>query len=355
MYFIERKIRCNVNMMEYRKEEEVKKGFRITIIVLLILSALGGFAVAEVRIRMDKSLNLMNRDTASQLSDVDLEGITVNSDTDIINILLIGSDARAEVDNTGRSDTVIIATLDKKNKRLKMCSLMRDMYVDIPGYGKDRFNAAYAYGGPSLLYKMIAENFGIQLDGYVEVGFDVFKELVDAVDGVEIELTAKEAEYLNTTNYISTKKYRNVVEGKQTLNGVQALGYTRVRKVATPEGVNNDQGRTLRQRKVIQSFFTKVKKMSMSQWLEIANKILPDVTTDLDNDEIISYMTDIVMLGTTEIDQQQIPAEGYYHGEITSGGADVLAIDDANKDILQKFIFEYNGEETTQTSTTQTN
>lgn len=328
-----------------RDEEMVKK---ILFVIALLLSTVAGCYAGK----MSTSLDLMNRDKGNKLVDVDLGDIEVTTDNDIVNILLVGSDTRSELgsEKYGRSDTVMIATIDNKHNRLKLTSLMRDMDVDIPGYGKHKFNAAYSYGGPELLYKTIATNFGISLDGYAEVDFEAFKDIVDEVGGVEIELTEQEAQYLNTTNYISGKKNRNVVPGWNTMNGAQALGYCRVRKRANINGTNNDQGRTERQRMVMSGIFDKVKKMPMSKWMDIIDVVLPNITTDISNGDIISYATDIVTMGTTEIDQYRIPVEGHYSNGNSPTDGEVLTLDlPANKQLLQDFLFEYDGKKETTT------
>ena len=314
---------------------------KILFVIVLILSTVIGCYAGK----LSSSLDLMDRNKKNKLSDVDLGDIKVASDDEIVNILLIGSDTRAELgkEKYGRSDTVMIATLDNKHNLLKLTSLMRDMYVPIPGYGQDRFNAAYSYGGADLLYKTIATNFGVSLDGYVEVDFKAFRQIVDKVGGVDITLTDQEAQYLNTTNYISGKKNRNVVSGLNTMNGAQALGYCRVRKIANVAGTLDDQGRTERQRWVIEAIFDKIKQMPMSKWMDIIDVILPNVSTDISNKDIISYATDIVSMGTTKINQYRLPVDGYY-SNMYAGKAEVLRIDtEMNKKLLNEFIFDYDG------------
>ena len=162
--------------------------------------------------------------------------------------------------------------------------------------------------------------------------------------------------YLNTTNYISKRRYRHVKVGKQKLNGNQALGYCRIRKGGTTiTGLRDDYGRTWRQRTVIKAVFDKVKKLPMTKWLDIANDVLDGyVTTDLTNDDIIKYMKDVVMMGTTEVHQLQVPLEGYYRsgesGEFSCGsclvmtdGTDSTRSNTANAEALKQFIFEYDG------------
>lgn len=326
--------------------------------ILVVISAVAGFFVARAQVTFNSTLNHIHRDYDTALKNVDLSGIKVNSDDQIVNILIIGNDYRKEngYNAGGLTDTMIIGTMDMKHGTLKLTSLMRDLVVEIPGHGKNKLNAANSFGGVELLYKTIATNFNIELDGYVEVGFTAFEKIVNKVGGVEVELTESEAEYLNSTNYIRKKKYRNVKVGKQTLNGSQALGYCRIRKggVTTVNGLMDDYGRTWRQRTVVNAVFDKVKKLPMSDWLEIANTVLDDVTTDLSNDQIVNYMKNVVMMGTMEVQQLQIPLQGYFrsgrNGEFSCGSCIVMTDSTGgewdttdNAAGLNEFIFQYNG------------
>lgn len=325
--------------------------------ILLAISVLAGFFAAKAQVIFNNSLNQVNRDYDTALANVDLSGIKVNSDDQIVNILLIGNDYREEkgYGASGLTDTMIIATMDMKHGTLKLTSLMRDLVVEIPGHGKNKLNAANSFGGVELLYKTIATNFNIELDGYVEVGFSAFTKVVDKVGGVEAELTESEASYLNSTNYIRKKSSRNVKVGKQTLDGAQALGYCRIRKggVTTITGLRDDYGRTWRQRTIINAVFNKVKKMPMSDWLDIANSVLKKVTTDLTNEQITDYMKDVVGMGTTTVYQLQIPVQGYFrsgqNGEYSCGSCIVMTSGgsawdtSANAEALNQFVFEYDG------------
>ena len=183
-------------------------------------------------------------------------------DENILNVLIIGAE-NLKNQEFGRSDSMMIASVNINEGTFKIISLMRDMFVRIPGiedevtYGK--LNASYAIGGPELLTDTVALNFGIQCDSYVVIDFDAFEKIIDLAGGVEIDLTSAEAKYLNTTNYISKKENRNVVTGKQILNGNQALGYCRVRKVTASNGMQSDNGRVYRQGLVVNSLFEKMK------------------------------------------------------------------------------------------------
>ena len=140
-----------------------------------------------------------NGGEAINANEVDLNGEDIDTfkASDVKNILLIGYDLNAD-NSRGRSDTMIICSVNTKTKDIKLTSLMRDMYVQIPGYSNNRLNAAYIFGGMSLLDEVIEKNFGIHIDGNVAVYFESFIEAMTAVGNLEISLTKKEANYLNT-------------------------------------------------------------------------------------------------------------------------------------------------------------
>lgn len=336
--------------------------------ILIVLSAVIGFGVAKVETTMNNTLNHVTRDNVNVLKDVDLDGIKVESDNEIVNILLIGYDLRKEQgkDFGGLTDTMMIATLDKKHNSIKLTSLMRDMLVTMANDSKIRkMNAAYGYGGVKNMYKTIAQNFNIKLDGYAMVGFKAFQDVVDKVGGVEVELTPSELQYLQNTNYIKDKKNRQSLKlGKQVVNGDQALGYCRIRSdkkrfgipLVTPNGLTDDYGRTWRQRALMSSIFAKVKKISISEMLEVADKVLENVKTDLENDDIIGYVKDVAMIGNLDVKQLQIPMNGYYRDGhkaefpdssgwslVPTNGVTTVFDTSVNADAMQQFIFKYNG------------
>lgn len=146
----------------------------------------------------------------------------------------------------------MIATIDKKNEKIKITSLMRDMYVDIPGYGKHKFNAAYSYGGVELLYKTILSNFGVSVQGYAIVDFEAFRKVVDTLGGVEINLTEEEHSIL-MSRYHRTSVLK-LKPGINNMNGTQALAYCRLR-----QDKRADFGRTERQRYVLNQIFLSMK------------------------------------------------------------------------------------------------
>lgn len=319
--------------LEYIKKKHRKKVLkRVILMTAVVLAVFVGNAVGRVQAQLNSMLNKMNRDTSADLSNASVDDSLLVYDKDVINILLVGSDKRASWTEPGRSDSTMIATLDLKNKRLKLTSLMRDMYVNVPGYGQDRFNAAYSFGGVKLLYETIASNFGIKLDGYAVVDFTAFKMVINTLGGVEIELTDAEQQYL-TTAYKKGSVLK-LKPGVNNMNGVQALAYTRIRQDA-----QGDFGRTERQRKVLQSIFGEVKAMSFSEIISLGEKIMPYISTDLTNEEITSYMKSVVMLGTTQIDQMRIPVDDSYTQDRIRNMAVLIPDMAVNTAALNDFIF----------------
>ena len=246
--------------------------------------------------------------------DVDWEGdveVIENSD-DVINILLIGQDRRSEKQGRQRSDVIILCTVNKPKKTLHITSFMRDMYVQIPGYQDNRINVPYVLGGMELLDKTLKTNFGVKVDGNVEIDFYGFIDIVNLMGGIDIELTKSEAKYMNQNvswdvNDGSSKNW-NLKEGMNHLNGSQALSYARMRYVG-----NGDYERTQRQRRVVKQLVEKAKELSISELNLILQYALPMVTTDLDNSQIMNYALELFpLLPDLTIETMRIPVNGGY-------------------------------------------
>ena len=262
----------------------------------------------------------------------------------VINILLLGEEAIGSGTARGRTDLMMIATMNLQDKSVKLTSIMRDTLVQIPDYnGKsyqdNKLNVAYEIGGVQFLYETIALNFDIALDGYALVGFDDFEQIIDAIGGVEVTLSEKEASYLNSTNYISNPANRNVVAGTQTLNGNQALGFCRVRHVATIDDQHYDYGRTSRQRVVLNAIFDKCLNLNTTQLVLLMNELLQYVTTDITKDQFRNYLEIGLSLDISDIENCRIPAEGTYEEGYERGMSVLIPDLDANIKILHSFIF----------------
>ena len=258
----------------------------------------------------------------------------------VYNILLLGEEAIGSGSGRGRTDLMIIATLNTNTKEIKLTSLMRDLLVKIPGYKENKLNSVYEKDGIDLLYTTIAMNFDIHIDGTALVNFENFEKIIDELGGLELTLTRGEARYLNSTNYISNPAYRNVKEGTQLLNGNQVLGYSRIRKRATITGNNNDYGRTDRHRLILNAIFDKYKTTSKATLASIMFRLLPMVSTDIDNKNFELLLNSFIEMGTMEIQQLRLPADKTFTDTQKVRGMFVL-IPDYNKniEILHEFIF----------------
>jgi len=258
----------------------------------------------------------------------------------IVNILLLGEEKIGSEHTRGRTDLIMIATLDTEQRTVKLTSIMRDILVAIPGYSDDRINSVYGKGGIELLKEVIALNFEIVPDGYMLVDFDSFEQIINNLDGVTIELSKEEADYLNTTNYISNPIYRNVTPGMNKMNGNQALGYCRVRHVPTIDNVYSDFGRTSRQRVVLNAIFEKMKTKNLFQLAIIADSCLPLVETDLSSSQIADYMEKAVESRITNFVQMRIPVNGTFADATYNGIPDLIQINfPENIKALHEFIF----------------
>lgn len=229
----------------------------------------------------------------------------------IVNILLVGQD-RLEGEGRTRSDSMILCTFNKRTRELILTSFLRDMYIEIPGHGSNRINAAYAFGGMELLELTLERNFGIQVDGTVEVDFSRFSQIVDRLGGVDMELREDEAALINeeTGSALSA--------GLQHLQGDQALAYSRIRKL----DADGDFSRTSRQRKVMGALLDTYRDAKLSKILVLASELIPMLTTDLDTGEILGYALELFpMLSGVQLKQQHIPASGTFANQNIDGMA----------------------------------
>lgn len=286
-----------------------------------------------------------------QLDNEDLDNDNVQhvikprQDDSVHNFLIFGIE---EIGGARNTDAMMIATINTKDNTVKLTSLLRDTYVEIPGYKDNKLNSAYSRGGVDLLIETIELNHKLQIDGYASVNFESFEAIVDILGGVTIELGEEEASYLNRTNYISNKAYRNVSPGINHLNGNQAMGYVRVRRVKTLGGANYDYGRVVRQQRVLKALFNSaVSSKNILQLVPKSKEILSQVTTNLSQDQMQEAMREIVENKITTMETFRIPVDGAFEAPKSYNGIGYpLVLDwETNRIELYKFIFNYSEEE----------
>ena len=257
------------------------------------------------------------------------------------NILLIGNDSR-NADEGGRSDAMILVSISSRTNSIHLTSLLRDIYVDIPGHDGNRLNAAYAYGGPELLMETLEENFDIEVNRYMLVNFQAFANLVDAVGGVDLELSNEEVQYVNGylveynqlegraegTDYLDSS-----LSGTIHLNGPQALAYCRNRYIGS------DFARTERQRKVVAAAVKNAPFALVTNGSELIEGVMSNITTNLTKTELSGLMMQAPMMITYDMVSGSIPLEGTYSNANIRGMA-VLEVDfEANKQYIREEIY----------------
>ena len=289
----------------------------IGLLIALLAIPIIGFGALYFKLN-----SIYDREEAKQIEKIDksekVDGIT--------NILLVGVDGE-NIDKGNRSDAMIILTIDSNNKDIRLTSLARDTYVDIPGHSKEKLTHAYAYEGPSLLLKTIKENFGISIDKYAAVNFNSFVKVIDGIGGVEIDVTESEVSQIPGVTQA----------GSQVLTGEQALSYSRIRYI------DSAYARDSRQRTVLQAAYGKLLSIPKSDLLDIANTLFRYTKTNITPMEIIDIATQAIKINDRQFDEMEFPLEGHRNGYLMNDekGWVIEWEKDYNKDVLHKFIFDY--------------
>ena len=327
---------------ERRKQEEKKEGKggrkkkrhsglkKLAVFLVIVLAlGLGGLYLA-VGVVYDR-MNIVPDESGQ--GPLKKDGVT--------SVLLIGSDSRT-AGTEGRSDAMILITISDRTRTVHMTSLLRDMYVDIPGHDGNRLNAAYAYGGPELLMETVNQNFGTEVHHYAVVNFEAFAGLVDAVGGVELELTGEEVQWVNAylneynelrgmpmeTDYLDTS-----LSGNLHLNGAQALAYCRNRYIGT------DFARTQRQRNVLSAVMKKLPAAVVTNPAGLIDGLFPNLTTNLTQGECMQLALAAGKLAAYELVQDSLPLDGTY-SSVTIREMAVLQVDfEQNRAYIRREIY----------------
>lgn len=297
----------------------------VMVLVILIGTVLGFYKHIKNKIYVKKEPSISNNDSEFK----EVEGIT--------NVLLIGVDAR-DLDEPCRSDSMIIATLDNNNKKVKLTSLFRDTLVDIPGHGEAKLNSAYMLGGPELLMKTVKETYNVSIDKYIIINFWGFETIVDYIGGIEVDVKDYQLEELNKYIGESTGGNDCPVEktGIQTLNGKQALSYARIRY-----NVGDEYERTDRQREVIFKVIEKLQNTKPSKYLGVMNTMLEYIKTNIDPLEALNMAYTIYKFPSLDVEQLQIPLVALSETRNYKELGSVFLMDRLqNASILYNFIYE---------------
>ncbi|MBU3180996.1 LCP family protein [Clostridium psychrophilum] len=321
----------------YYKQGDVKmkrwKKILISIVVICVVIVGAGFGYAFYQLSKMSTTKISKTNSDLGISS------TATESNDITNIALFGVDRRHKTD-ASRSDSMIVLSIDQKHKKIKMSSLMRDIYVPIDGHGSTKMNAAYAYGGPQLAIKTINENFNLNIKDYVTVDFFDLQKLIDAIGGVPINVESDEValinKYMSETAGLEKQSITKVTgSGVQNLSGMQAVAYSRIRYTT-----GDDFKRTERQRTVLTGMFTKVQSLGASQFPSVVSKLLPLTETSMSSINLMKLGTKVMGSNITTMDQTRFPVDGYWTDKMING-QDCLVIDMiAATNQLHKYIYD---------------
>ncbi|QII47689.1 LCP family protein [Bacillus paralicheniformis] len=311
------RVRVRVRKPKRKRRKIIKRLFTL---MLLVIIAAAGYTYFEYKKGLSESDGDFKEDGQFEFNG---EG----SDLDEVNILVLGIDSRGE--DHSRSDSMMVIHYNKKQKQPKLISIMRDSYVDIPGYDKQKVNAAYAYGGPELVRKTLKESFDLDINYYAIIDFKGFAKIVDAVapDGIEVDVPKKMSYGIGMT----------LQPGKQVLHGERLLGYVRFR-----HDRESDFGRVRRQQEV----FSKLQNEAMSigniaQLPKLWGLVDPYIETNIPNGVIFSLGKDFLLGSIKETKSFRLPVDGSFTNKDDPTYGAVLDLDlEQNKEELKRFLNE---------------
>lgn len=345
-----------------KKKNKKGKAKRVFVLILSIIMLLFGTGMVYYYSVLD-SLNFEDIDKTQPTTTDGSDSNAVKTDSLIgneyvLNILLFGQDAHGNgKDDFGRSDTMILLSLDNLHKKIKLTSFQRDTYVYIPGYGDGKLNSAFSLGGVPLAIQMVEANFGIEVDKYACVDFDSFRKIINVLGGVDMELSIEEMEYINAqidvNNQLGKTEFLEIDYSKDPqiahLDGYQALWYARNRGAESLGGnpaysfSGDDWDRTQRQRKLLETIMLSLKEeASLTDIVEIVNEIGPLVTTNLKKSDITFLVSNCMTYLDYEMIELAIPTEGNWSYGRTDDMQSVIVINDWDKVRydLASFVYE---------------
>ena len=277
-----------------------RRGIKVFGIIVLVLVIILVLIVGSIFFFINSKLSKIQQVNIDE-SDLGVSSQVEENLSDYRNIALFGIDSRdSSLGKGNRSDCIIIASINNKTKEVKLISVYRDTYVNIEGYGLDKITHAYSYGEASLALKTLNENFDLNITEFVTVNFDAVAEAVNALGGITINVEPEEVDYINqyineTSEVTGLDTEKVTTSGSQTLDGVQAVAYARIRYT---EG--GDYKRTERMRTVVEAMVNKFKTKSISEMNQIIDQILPEVYTNITAGDIFSLLPSVASFNVTD-------------------------------------------------------
>lgn len=336
-----------MNRLPIRSEQQKKKRKKaifITSSVLLLFVSIASYMYLKVtnfnRVEIDQSDQALGiTQSPPQPTKPVVSTIEEAEREDVVNIALFGVDRR-NTKERGRSDSMMIASIDFKNDKIKLISLMRDIYTPIEGHGNTKLNHAYAYGGPELAIKTINQNFGTDIRDYVTVDFFALEAIIDAIGGISLDIKPEEVEYVNkymqeTANIQKKEIIPLEIDGIQTVNGMQAVAYARIRYVG-----NGDFERTERQRRVLTAMLEKVQRQGKSAIPQLLLDVTPHIETSLTRSDLLSLGYEYFKQQPLQLEQERFPMDGYWSSATINGGWYMKTDWNVLKEQVTNYIYE---------------
>lgn len=302
------------------------KIFKIIILLSVIVCILTVGVVIYINMlfsnMLHEDINKSDLAVNFDLYDEVKDNITKNEFDKVVNVALFGTDSR-DIENmeAGRADTIMIASVNQAKKSIKLISIPRDTYVEVPEYGKTKINHSYAYGKEQLTIKTINKNFGLNITDYATIDFSGLIHIINDIGGVEVEITNEEKNYINNRSKeaydISKNEYKKVTSiGKVNLTGEQALTHSRNRTIG------NDFTRASRQRDVLEALLLKLSSIGVESILSLSDDFLKEVKTNINVNEYIPLLIS-VLINKNEyignINSKQIPEVKYSKDKMIKG------------------------------------
>lgn len=307
-------------MKRRTKNSKIKNSKIKYIILALILVILGliGVSTYYINSKINKVQKVeINKDNLS------INKTQVEEEKHIKNIALFGIDAPKG--KAGRSDAIMILTLDEEHKVMKLTSIMRDSYVDIPGHGDDKLTHAYAFGGPELAMKTLNENLKVNVEDFMAVNFTSLPEIIDKLGGVKINIIPEEISHIPGITS----------PGEQVLNGAEALAYSRIR-----HATGGDYKRTERQRVVLEAVFEKLKSTPSKEYPSLIDDFLPYVETNMSSMDMMKLATNVAPLVKENLETARFPLDGYCDGKMINGVWYLVYDRQATLNHIQEYIYD---------------
>lgn len=334
----------------------MKKGKKIVAVIVVVILAVGFGVVSFINSKLDKITYDKNDNieiNSESIDGIDEEEIDtsnlpqkedsevvlpegeVSESSDVFNILLLGTDERTKEFNVNaRADSMMILSLNLKEGTAKLVSLERGVGVPIEGRNIDLLTHTFRYGGAELTLKTVQDCFKVDVDRYVRVNFNVFEQIINAIGGVDINLTEAECQGLNGQVYTNARTKAHVTPGINHLDGYDALQYARIRFI------DDDWHRIARQRNVVQAVVNQAKNLSLSEINNVADTVLPMVMTNLTKTEIANLIFHAPKFLGVQIEQMTIPTADTCWGAVGVDGRRYIGVDfEANAKTLQEFFY----------------